>query len=183
MLYMKDLFIKSQTDLTHLVDDLKAQLFTLHFKNSTGQQNQTHKIKLIRRDIARVLMTISIKEKKEGKKIISKDTKTIKKSYSLKNIMPLNKKAKTVSDSINVDNKENKNVKEDIIVSTKEAKLPLKVKKTTTNVKSNLKVESPDVPKDIKAKKTTTNVKSNLKVESPDVPKDIKAKKTIEKDK
>jgi len=95
MLYIKDLLEKEQRELSHLVDDLKAQLFTFHFKNSTGQQDQTHKIKLIRRDIARVLMAISMKEKTEGKKKISASKKKIKKTYSLSTSKTTAKKAAT----------------------------------------------------------------------------------------
>ena len=75
MLYIKDLNNKSQVELNEMVDDLRAKLFVLHFKNSTGQLNDTHKIKLIRRDIARVLMAIAIKESKEGKKVTKTKSK------------------------------------------------------------------------------------------------------------
>ncbi|MGY5139270.1 50S ribosomal protein L29 [Mycoplasmopsis gallinarum] len=53
---------KSIQELKQLVSDLKAELFTLNFKNSTGSLDQSHKIKLVRRDIARILTAIAQKE-------------------------------------------------------------------------------------------------------------------------
>lgn len=52
MLY-KDIKEKSTEELQKLVNDLKAELWTLRFKNATGSLDQTHKIKLIRKDIAK----------------------------------------------------------------------------------------------------------------------------------
>lgn len=49
---------KSQQELLDLIDDLRAELFTLRFKNKTHQQDQTHKIKLVRRDIAKALTAL-----------------------------------------------------------------------------------------------------------------------------
>lgn len=51
----KELAKKSKPEMLDLLNDLRAELFTLRFKNKTQQQDQTHKIKLVRRDIARVL--------------------------------------------------------------------------------------------------------------------------------
>lgn len=69
MLY-KDLKIKSLTELQKLVTDLRAELWTLRFKNHTSTLDQSHKIKLIRRDIAKCLT--AIKEKETEQKTISK---------------------------------------------------------------------------------------------------------------
>lgn len=57
MLY-KDLKIKSVDELQKLVVDLRAELWTLRFKNHTSTLDQSHKIKLIRRDIAKCLTAI-----------------------------------------------------------------------------------------------------------------------------
>ncbi|MGL5308663.1 MAG: 50S ribosomal protein L29, partial [Metamycoplasmataceae bacterium] len=46
---------KSKQELLDLINELKAELFLLRFKNKTGQQDQTHKIRLVRRDIAKAL--------------------------------------------------------------------------------------------------------------------------------
>ena len=73
----KDIENKSINELNQMLIDLKAESFTLGWKNKTQQQDQTHKIKLVRRDIARVLTAIkqkemaqkesNIKTKREGK--------------------------------------------------------------------------------------------------------------------
>ena len=55
----KDLKQKSEKELLKLVDDLKAELFMLRFQNSTGQLDQPHKIKLIKKDIARVFTVLN----------------------------------------------------------------------------------------------------------------------------
>lgn len=60
MLY-KDIKDKSVEELTQLVSDLKAELWTLRFKNATGSLDQTHKINSIRKDIARVLTALNNK--------------------------------------------------------------------------------------------------------------------------
>ncbi|APJ38411.1 50S ribosomal protein L29 [Mycoplasmopsis pullorum] len=60
MLY-KDIKEKSTEELQKLVNDLKAELWTLRFKNATGSLDQTHKIKLIRKDIAKVLTALNEK--------------------------------------------------------------------------------------------------------------------------
>ena len=51
----KDLSKKNKTEMLDLLNDLRAELFTLRLKNKTQQLDQTHKIKLVRRDIAKVL--------------------------------------------------------------------------------------------------------------------------------
>ncbi|WP_029905887.1 50S ribosomal protein L29 [Mycoplasmopsis opalescens] len=58
----KDINEKSVAELEKLVNDLKAELFTLKFKNSTGQLDNTHKISAIRIDIARCLTAIELKK-------------------------------------------------------------------------------------------------------------------------
>lgn len=49
---------KTEQELLDLINDLRAELFTLRFKNKTQQQDQTHKIKLVRRDIAKALTAL-----------------------------------------------------------------------------------------------------------------------------
>ncbi len=61
----KDIENKSLAELNELLNDLRAESFTLGWKNKTQQQDQTHKIKLVRRDIARVLTAIKQIEMKE----------------------------------------------------------------------------------------------------------------------
>ncbi|WP_027121267.1 50S ribosomal protein L29 [Mycoplasma leonicaptivi] len=64
MLY-KDLKNKSEKELVELVNQLKAELFTLRYKNAIGDLKETHKIKVIRTDIAKVLTALN--EKKGAK--------------------------------------------------------------------------------------------------------------------
>lgn len=63
---VKDLRTKTKEELDKLVSDLRAELFTLRFKNSTGQLDQPHKISLVKKDIARVFTVLN--EKEEGAK-------------------------------------------------------------------------------------------------------------------
>lgn len=53
---------KSEAELLKMIEDLKAELFSLRFKNSTGQLDQPHKIKSIKRDIAKVFTVINNKK-------------------------------------------------------------------------------------------------------------------------
>lgn len=62
----KDIENKSKTELNELLNDLKAESFTLGWKNKTQQLDQTHKIKLVRRDIAKVLTALKQIELKES---------------------------------------------------------------------------------------------------------------------
>lgn len=72
----KDIESKSINELNDLLNDLKAESFALGWKNKTQQQDQTHKIKLVRRDIARVLTAIKQKQMNSEKpKEATKETK------------------------------------------------------------------------------------------------------------
>lgn len=55
----KDIVKKNTPELEQLIVDLKAELWTLRFKNKTGQLDQTHKIALVRKDIAKVLTALN----------------------------------------------------------------------------------------------------------------------------
>ncbi|MDI4567493.1 MAG: 50S ribosomal protein L29 [Mycoplasma sp.] len=52
---------KSIKELHKIIMDLKAELFTLRFKNTTGQLEQPHKINMVKKDIARALTVYNIK--------------------------------------------------------------------------------------------------------------------------
>ncbi|MCU9931845.1 50S ribosomal protein L29 [Mycoplasmopsis felis] len=58
MLY-KDLLNKPKEELEKLVIELKAELFTLRYRNVTGDLKETHKIKVLRTDIAKILTALN----------------------------------------------------------------------------------------------------------------------------
>ncbi|CBH40808.1 50S ribosomal protein L29 [Mycoplasmopsis agalactiae] len=62
MLY-KDIKVKSLDELQKLVKDFEAELWTLNFKKSVGSLDQSHKIRAIRRDIARIKTELNAREK------------------------------------------------------------------------------------------------------------------------
>lgn len=66
MLY-KDIKAKDAKEIQKLLADLKAELFTLHFKNVTGSLDQSHKIKLVRTDIAKCYTALKEKELEANK--------------------------------------------------------------------------------------------------------------------
>lgn len=45
-----------------MVHEYRAELYLLRFKSSTGQLDNTHKIRALRRDIARVLTILRARE-------------------------------------------------------------------------------------------------------------------------
>lgn len=83
---------KSKQELFDLINELKAELFLLRFKNKTGQQDQTHKIRLVRRDIAKALTALKSLENSHSL-IEEKPLKGLKKSTST----TIEKKTKKVS--------------------------------------------------------------------------------------
>lgn len=72
----KDIESKSINELNDLLNDLKAESFALGWKNKTQQQDQTHKIKLVRRDIARVLTALKQKQLNNQNQPTTKKTVT-----------------------------------------------------------------------------------------------------------
>ncbi|MGZ9755343.1 50S ribosomal protein L29 [Mycoplasma sp. 394] len=58
----KDLQKKSKQELQELVLKLKAELFTLRYRNVTGDLKETHKIKVLRTDIAKALTALNQKK-------------------------------------------------------------------------------------------------------------------------
>lgn len=72
---VKDLRAKTPEELNKLVDDLKAELFMLRFKNSTGQLEQPHKINAVKKDIARVFTVLNEKDLVSTKKPVAKEAK------------------------------------------------------------------------------------------------------------
>ncbi len=96
----KDIENKSINELNDLLNDLKAESFTLGWKNKTQQQDQTHKIKLVRRDIARVLTAIRQQEIKQTSSNNKKEkiVKTTSTSSSIKKTKSTKKATKNVKE-------------------------------------------------------------------------------------
>lgn len=96
----KDIENKSINELNDLLNDLKAESFTLGWKNKTQQQDQTHKIKLVRRDIARVLTAIRQQEIKQTSSNNKKEkiAKTTSTSSSIKKTKSTKKATKNVKE-------------------------------------------------------------------------------------
>ncbi|SJZ46113.1 50S ribosomal protein L29 [Mycoplasmopsis verecunda] len=60
MLY-KEIKEKSVEELQTLLSQLKAELFTLRYRNATGDLKETHKIAAIRKTIAQVYTALNEK--------------------------------------------------------------------------------------------------------------------------
>ncbi|MDJ1645794.1 50S ribosomal protein L29 [Mycoplasma phocimorsus] len=56
---------KSEKELLDLIEEYKAKLFTLRFKNQTGTVEKTHHIRAIKKDIARALTALNALRKGE----------------------------------------------------------------------------------------------------------------------
>jgi large subunit ribosomal protein L29 len=67
-MFAKNLRKKTPKELLKIIDELKAELFLLRFKNSTGQLDHPHKINLVKKDIARTFTVINEKEEMKIKK-------------------------------------------------------------------------------------------------------------------
>ena len=79
---VKELLSKSEPQLEQLIQDLKAELFMLRFKNTTGQLEQVHKVAQVRKDIARVYTAIQLKE--TNKKTVAPKKAPVKKTVAPK---------------------------------------------------------------------------------------------------
>lgn len=51
---LKELREKTPEELKKLLQESREELFRLRIKKSTGQLDKTHRLKLLRRDIARI---------------------------------------------------------------------------------------------------------------------------------
>lgn len=60
-LVMSDLTAKSFKDLVNLRNDLRKQLFSLQMKNAVKALKETHQIRSVRKNIARVNTALSSK--------------------------------------------------------------------------------------------------------------------------
>ncbi|PAK21664.1 50S ribosomal protein L29 [Mycoplasmopsis agassizii] len=58
----KEMSKKSRAEIKQLLTDVRAELFTLRFQNRTGQLDKTHKIKELRREVAKLLTVLQITE-------------------------------------------------------------------------------------------------------------------------
>jgi len=58
-----ELRVMTEAELSKKADDLRKQLFNLNFQNMIGQLDNPLKIRLVKRDIARVLTILNEKAK------------------------------------------------------------------------------------------------------------------------
>ena len=56
--YLKELKSLNSKQLQEKIDGLRKELFDLRFKQATRQLNETHKFKLIKKQIAQLLTTL-----------------------------------------------------------------------------------------------------------------------------
>jgi len=61
-----DLNIKSADELKQLLGDLKKEQFNLRFQRASGQLENTARVRVVRRDIARIKTVMHAKAKKAG---------------------------------------------------------------------------------------------------------------------
>lgn len=116
---------KSIPDLQNLVEELKAELFALRFQSATGQLEKPHRIKEIRREVARILTFLQSK-KAEGHVIKPLNIEKIIISNKLQE--NLDAKTKTLENKVKV-NSVVQDVLKDVtkavpITTAKEAKEP-----------------------------------------------------------
>jgi large subunit ribosomal protein L29 len=58
----EDIKLLSDTDLEQSLKDARTELFNLRFQLATGQQDNTGRIKAVKKDIARVLTEMRVRE-------------------------------------------------------------------------------------------------------------------------
>jgi large subunit ribosomal protein L29 len=61
-----DLKIKSADELKQLLGDLKKEQFNLRFQRASGQLENTARVRVVRRDIARIKTVMHAKAAKAG---------------------------------------------------------------------------------------------------------------------
>ena len=66
MLKARDLRDESPEELAKRASDLEDQLMKLRFQKATGQLDDTHKIRNVRKDLARVLTVIGDKRRERA---------------------------------------------------------------------------------------------------------------------
>jgi len=61
-----DLNTKSADELKQMLGDLKKEQFNLRFQRASGQLENTARVRVVRRDIARIKTVMHAKAKKAG---------------------------------------------------------------------------------------------------------------------
>jgi len=61
-----DLKTKSDDELKQMLGDLKKEQFNLRFQRASGQLENTARVRVVRRDIARIKTVMHAKAKKAG---------------------------------------------------------------------------------------------------------------------
>lgn len=152
---------KSISELQNQAEELRAELFALRFQNAMGELEKPHRMKEIRRQVARILTTL------QQKKIAGEDVK------------PLNRHKITISQKLqkeiddNFKNSEKKVIdkktktiltdNEKIVEENKETETKELVKKSISKKTAIIKEKEKDKPKS-----TKTVAKTNKKEVSND---------------
>lgn len=153
---------KSINDLQHRAEELKAELFALRFQSATGQLEKPHRIKELRREVARILTHLQMR----------KDAGEI--------IKPLNQQKVVISETLQ------KEIDQKTKVVEEKAKPKLKEKKFVVEKQDDVFTEQIElenqklVAKEIKkVKGAVAPVIKEKKVSKPITSKDSKEEDTV----
>ncbi|WP_342262865.1 MULTISPECIES: 50S ribosomal protein L29 [unclassified Spiroplasma] len=109
---------KSINDLQHRAEELKAELFALRFQSATGQLEKPHRIKELRREVARILTHLQMR----------KDAGEV--------VKPLNQQKVVISETLQ------KEIDQKTKVVEEKAKLKLKEKKLVVEKQDDVELEN-----------------------------------------
>ncbi|ASP28704.1 50S ribosomal protein L29 [Spiroplasma corruscae] len=164
--FVMELRTKKVEDLIKLGEDRRAELFALKFQAAIGSLEQTHKIKALRKDIARIELLL-VERRKSGEKV---DQIVIKPDYTKavenaeKAGKEVRKKQREMLEKLQQEQSGNENsnqVSEDAILAAMNAAVddseskPV-TKKPAAKKETTVKAESKPVTKKPAAKKETT---------------------------
>ena len=158
-----DLVKKNVEELKKLISDYRAELFSLRFKNATRQLDKTHRIDVIKKDIARALTALNQKQISTINTVISSE------KNKNTNLKPEEKSVKTSKTSKTLDVKEPKEVKE-----RKTPKKPEEVKPKEVTKKVEVKPKKEVASKENKSTTKPTEKKSSAKTSTKTTKKEVK---------
>ncbi len=187
---------KTTKELVKLVHELKLQLFAIRFQSVTGKLDSPHRFKLLRKDIARILTILKIREKNGEKIDLKFQPPSLEKIQAAeKNRQDLEKEKqekmmKALEEGMNkakaVDSKEKTASKSKQLTEIKRSATRATVVKEGSSVSSKKAKEVVSKPKTTTvkpaAKKTTTAKPAVKKVAAKPVAKKTTTKKPVAKE-